>query len=145
MFSPDKERRSDSKPLAAAIDPKIVMAEQITHDVVKEAQSMGGPSPIDNTASTTENSAGNGEAPSGPSTIKANPSDATPTTNATAENIATAETIQTSEKSVGDALSVSCDRTGCMMDLTGFDRPLLRALMPHHFPMRHREIRKSSS
>ncbi|KAF1966093.1 hypothetical protein BU23DRAFT_560553 [Bimuria novae-zelandiae CBS 107.79] len=51
------------------------MAEQITQDVVKEAQSMGGPSPIDDTASTTNDSAGNGEAPSGPNTLDLKPSD----------------------------------------------------------------------
>ncbi|KAF2739043.1 hypothetical protein EJ04DRAFT_9095 [Polyplosphaeria fusca] len=40
------------------------MAEQITHDVVKQAQSMGGPSPIDAPATTTNPSAGDGDAPS---------------------------------------------------------------------------------
>lgn len=37
------------------------MAEQITQDVVKEAQSMGDASPIDATATTTNDSAGDGE------------------------------------------------------------------------------------
>ncbi|KAF2273004.1 uncharacterized protein EI97DRAFT_192399 [Westerdykella ornata] len=40
------------------------MAEQIAHDVVKEAQSMGGPSPIDDTATSTNTPAGDGKAPS---------------------------------------------------------------------------------
>lgn len=42
------------------------MAEQITHDVVKEAQSMGDHSPIDETAASTNHPAGDGEAPSAP-------------------------------------------------------------------------------
>ena len=66
-MSPDsREQASDRAPPTATPEPQIVMAEQITHDVVKEAQSMGGPSPIDDTASTTNNSTGNGEVPSGP-------------------------------------------------------------------------------
>ncbi|KAH7089162.1 hypothetical protein FB567DRAFT_326411 [Paraphoma chrysanthemicola] len=44
------------------------MAEQVTKDVVKEAQSVGRPAPIDDSASTTITPAANGELPSGPAT-----------------------------------------------------------------------------
>ncbi|KAF2708791.1 hypothetical protein K504DRAFT_433312 [Pleomassaria siparia CBS 279.74] len=73
------ETLSDKGPLIAATDPRIVMAEQITHDVVKEALSTGGPSPVDATATTTIDSAGTGAVPSGPSTINPKPSDDLPT------------------------------------------------------------------
>ncbi|KAF2473935.1 uncharacterized protein BDR25DRAFT_126217 [Lindgomyces ingoldianus] len=64
------------------------MAEQITHDVVKEAQSMGVNSPIDDPATTTNNSAGVGEALSDSTTAEPKPSEAIPTTstNATSTN-----------------------------------------------------------
>ncbi|KAF9739563.1 hypothetical protein PMIN04_010777 [Paraphaeosphaeria minitans] len=83
MSSPRKERPSDREPPAATTDLHIVMAEQITRDVVKEAQSVGGPAPIDDTASTTNDSAGNGEVPSGPNPRDSSPSDEPTTTNAT--------------------------------------------------------------
>ncbi|KAH8728669.1 hypothetical protein GQ44DRAFT_701796 [Phaeosphaeriaceae sp. PMI808] len=44
------------------------MAEQVTKDVVKEAQSMGRPAPIDDSASTTNSAAAHGGLPSGPAT-----------------------------------------------------------------------------
>ncbi|KAF2682115.1 hypothetical protein K458DRAFT_72325 [Lentithecium fluviatile CBS 122367] len=78
------------------------MAEQITHDVVKEAQSMGGVSPIDDSASTTNTSAGNGEAPSGPTALDSKPSDAPPTTNAT-NDAAAVGTEQPRDTAGGDA------------------------------------------
>ncbi len=44
------------------------MAEQITKDAVNEAQSMGGPSPVDDTATTSSTiTTGNGQAISNPS------------------------------------------------------------------------------
>ncbi|KAF2808408.1 uncharacterized protein BDZ99DRAFT_55110 [Mytilinidion resinicola] len=55
------------------------MAEQITQDVVKEAQSMGESSPIDATATTTIDSAGDGEVPSDRTTASPKPSNALPT------------------------------------------------------------------
>ena len=88
MSLPPKEQASDTEPPAATADPQIVMAEQITHDVVKEAQSVGGPSPIDDTASTTNNSAGNGEAPSGPKTTDSKASDSLATASAPAPDAA---------------------------------------------------------
>lgn len=51
------------------------MAEQVTNDVVKEAQSVGRPAPIDDTASTTNLSATNGTLPPGPATTLTKSSD----------------------------------------------------------------------
>jgi hypothetical protein len=58
----DKDEVSDKDCSTARTVTQIVMAEQIIQDVVKEAQSMGDASPIDATATTTNNSAGDGEA-----------------------------------------------------------------------------------
>lgn len=85
--STDKEHASDRESSAATTVPNLVMAEQITHDVVKEAQSMGVP-PIDVSASTTQSSAGNGEAPSGPNDFNSKASDAPTTTNSKQDNAA---------------------------------------------------------
>jgi hypothetical protein len=74
--SADKDKRSDKGPVASHIDTQIVMAEQITQDVVKEAQSMGDASPFDATATTTIHSAGDGEALT---TANTKPSNALPT------------------------------------------------------------------
>ncbi|KAF2494204.1 hypothetical protein BU16DRAFT_67536 [Lophium mytilinum] len=77
--SEDKDPRSDKAQLAPTTDTRIVMAEQITQDVVKEAQSMGESSPIDATATTTIDSAGDGEVPSDRTTANPKPSTALPT------------------------------------------------------------------
>ena len=58
----DKDEVSDKDRSTACTVTQIVMAEQIIQDVVKEAQSVGDASPIDATATTTNNSAGDGEA-----------------------------------------------------------------------------------
>jgi hypothetical protein len=102
--STDKEHASDQEPVAAPTVPNLVMAEQTTHDVVKEAQSMGAVSPIDDSASATNTSAGNGEAPSGPTTLDSKPSDAPSTTNATKDEPAV-DTEQHAETVGGDAVS----------------------------------------
>jgi hypothetical protein len=65
LFESEHESDNDSLPTTVA---ETVMAEQVTKDVVKEAQSMGRPAPIDDTASTTNTPAANGELPSGPAT-----------------------------------------------------------------------------
>jgi hypothetical protein len=102
------------------------MAEQITHDVVKEAQSMGGASPIDDSASTTNTSAGNGEAPSGPTTINSKSSDALSTTNVT-----THKPVATGTKHpIVSNTSVSCvwgEAMGMFLTVTGF-RAIYRKL-----------------
>lgn len=71
-----REHHSDKDTFVALTVTQIVMAEQITHDVVKEAQSMGGPAPIDDTATSTNTPAGNGALdanlkPSEPTSINA--------------------------------------------------------------------------
>lgn len=92
--------------LTADTVTQIVMAEQITHHVVKEAQSMGGPSPIDDTATSTTAPAGDGEAPSAPPT--ANPkSETTPESNVKSLDGASAGGEKTSEKAPADAAAVS--------------------------------------
>ena len=58
----DKDEVSNKDRSTARTVTQIVMAEQIIQDVVKEAQSVGDASPIDATATTTNNSAGDGEA-----------------------------------------------------------------------------------
>jgi hypothetical protein len=70
----DKDEISDKDCSTARTVTQIVMAEQIIQDVVKEAQSMGDASPIDATATTTNNSAGDGEALSEPMTAILKPS-----------------------------------------------------------------------
>ena len=82
------EHQSNSKSSTATV-PGTVMAEQITNDVVKEAQSVGRPAPIDDTATTTKPSAASGEQPSDPTTANSKPfkapsaSSNTTTTNST--------------------------------------------------------------
>ncbi|KAJ4990339.1 hypothetical protein SVAN01_04221 [Stagonosporopsis vannaccii] len=78
----DQQSNSNSSPAAV---PKTVMAEQITNDVVKEAQSVGRPAPIDDNASTTNSSAANGEQPSGPATTNSKLSEVPASTNATTD------------------------------------------------------------
>ncbi|KAF2873383.1 hypothetical protein BDV95DRAFT_592763 [Massariosphaeria phaeospora] len=83
------------------------MAEQITHDVVKEAQSMGAQSPIDATATSPNSAAGDGEASN--STAHPNPSEPlqSPPTNAPSANAPTSDATQTSEKADGESDAVS--------------------------------------
>jgi hypothetical protein len=106
---PIEEPHSDNGSLAAPTDPRTVMAEQITHDVVNEALSMGGPSPVDDTATTSNNSAGAGEVPSGPATTNSKASDDTPstTTNATSMDAIEGDGRHASGAESGDAANVS--------------------------------------
>ncbi|PSN62075.1 hypothetical protein BS50DRAFT_638655 [Corynespora cassiicola Philippines] len=86
------------------------MAEQITHDVVKEAQSMGGPSPIDDTATSTSNTAGDGGAPSGPTNAKPTTSEAHSTsTNATNATTTQADSVQAPGKDGADTASTGTE------------------------------------
>lgn len=70
----DKDDVSDKPTSSAKTVTKIVMAEQITQDVVKEAQSVGNALPIDDTATTTKSSAGDGATSSDPTTTEPKPS-----------------------------------------------------------------------
>ncbi|PVH96028.1 hypothetical protein DM02DRAFT_131437 [Periconia macrospinosa] len=54
------------------------MAEQITQDVVKEAQSAGDALPVDVNASTTNTTAGNGPAPTNPTPLDSEPNNNIP-------------------------------------------------------------------
>ncbi|KAF2188181.1 hypothetical protein K469DRAFT_684919 [Zopfia rhizophila CBS 207.26] len=110
---PDEEDRSDRDLSTADTVKKIVMAEQITQDVVKEAQSMGD-SPIDATATTTKNSAGNGETPSASTTTNSKPSEAfcATSTTATRTDATQVDGISVSEKVDGDTLTASTVDSG---------------------------------
>ncbi|KAF2645343.1 hypothetical protein P280DRAFT_117523 [Massarina eburnea CBS 473.64] len=77
------------------------MAEQNTQDVVKEAQSTGGASPVDVNATSTNTTAGNGTTPSGTATLDPNPSDAPPATSPTPGDAAAATTTQVPEHAAG--------------------------------------------
>jgi hypothetical protein len=106
---PIEEPLSDNGALAGPTDPRTVMAEQITHDVVNEALSMGGPSPVDDTATTSNNSAGAGEAPSGPATtnLKASYDTLSTTPNATSIDAIDGDGRHALGAESGDAANVS--------------------------------------
>ncbi|KAL1591373.1 hypothetical protein SLS60_011986 [Paraconiothyrium brasiliense] len=112
MSPSSRERPSDKEPSVATTDLQIVMAEQITHDVVKEAQSVGGPAPIDDTASTTNNSAGNGEAPSGLNVHNLNHSNDPTITSATtpASTANAARPFETADGGIGNAPAATSER-----------------------------------
>jgi hypothetical protein len=106
------EHESDNESLATTV-PETVMAEQVTKDVVKEAQSVGRPAPIDDTASTTNTPAANGELPSGPATTHATTSELNSTaTNATIADAASAGNVHVSGKDLGAAAAVCSDGSG---------------------------------
>jgi hypothetical protein len=101
-----REHPSDKALFTARTVTQIVMAEQITHDVVKEAQSVGGPSPIDDPATSPKTSAGDGDAPSAPPTTSPKPSETTSTNAPSTDGAPGAET-QASDKAGSDAAAVS--------------------------------------
>jgi len=86
------------------------MAEQVTNDVVKEAQSVGRPAPIDDNASTTNSSAANGEQPSGPATTNSKLSEAPASTNATtdAAPAAGAQALANGDKTTATVSAEAC-------------------------------------
>lgn len=100
---------SDIDSCATAV-PETVMAEQVANDVVKEAQSVGRPAPIDDSASTTNDPAVNGDPPSGTPTTKLTPPEATSTKSAVnGINTASAGDAHMSQKAEGQAADVSKD------------------------------------
>ena len=106
-FVSHAEHQSNSTSSPATVS-ETVMAEQVTNDVVKEAQSVGPSAPIDDTASTTNSSAANGEQPSGPTNTNSNPSEApSASTNATTTDSASAAGAQASPNTDGQAATVS--------------------------------------
>ena len=100
----DAEHESDKESCATTV-PETVMAEQVTKDVVKEAQSVGRPAPIDDTASTTKTPAVNGELPSGPATTNSNPLEALGTaTTADGADAAPAARAHASDRADGESI-----------------------------------------
>jgi hypothetical protein len=111
LISTSTEHESDNESLATV--PETVMAEQVTKDVVKEAQSVGRPAPIDDTASTTKTPAASGELPSGPATTHATTSELKSTaTNATSADAASAGNVHVSGNDLGAAAAVCSDGSG---------------------------------
>ena len=106
FFDSEHDHESDIESCATTV-PETVMAEQVTKDVVKEAQSVGRPAPIDDTASTTNTPAANGELPAGPATTNSTVSDPSSTaTNATSADAASADSARVSGKAGGAATEV---------------------------------------
>ena len=107
FFGSEQGQLSDIESCATSV-PETVMAEQVANDVVKEAQSVGRSAPIDDSASTTNTPAVNGEPPSGTATAKATPQEASstkPTVNGTdAPSVGSAHVSDTAE---GHAAAVS--------------------------------------
>jgi hypothetical protein len=108
FFGSEQEQLSDIESCATSV-PETVMAEQVANDVVKEAQSVGRSAPIDDSASTTNTPAVNGESPSGTATTtKATPQEASstkPTVNGT--DAPSAGSAYVSDKADGQAAPVS--------------------------------------
>ena len=105
FFGSDQGQLSDIGSCATSV-PETVMAEQVANDVVKEAQSVGRPAPIDDTASATSAPAVNGESPSGTTNTYDNPS----------ESSAAASKVNGTHASGGDAATVSRDSRTCVCD-----------------------------
>ncbi|KAF2994493.1 hypothetical protein E8E13_002051 [Curvularia kusanoi] len=105
----EQEQGSDNNSSPPAV-AHTVMAEQVTNDVVKEAQSVGRSAPIDDTATTTNASAPSGEKPLGPATTDSKPADAaanaTITTTTTTDSAPAADE-KTSAQSDGPAATAS--------------------------------------
>ncbi|KAJ4368097.1 hypothetical protein N0V83_006452 [Neocucurbitaria cava] len=108
----DAEPESDKESCATTV-PETVMAEQVTKDVVKEAQSVGRPAPIDDTASTTQTPAVNGEPPSGPATTHDSPLEA--------PHAAAAAAADESKQALlnGDAADHSASESQAVADASG--------------------------
>jgi hypothetical protein len=109
FFGSEHEHESDIESCATTV-PETVMAEQVANDVVKEAQSVGRPAPIDDTASATNTPAVNGEPPAGAATTTPNPPEASSTKAlANGTDAASADSAHVAEKADGQAAAVSRD------------------------------------
>lgn len=104
------------------------MAEQITQDVVNEVQSMGGPSPIDESATTTSfTAAGDGLAQQQPTSASLEPADPKQAENATAGQTTDVEEARAGTpsmvgESVDGSLQVPSEDAGsaaAVVDLSG--------------------------
>jgi hypothetical protein len=110
LVGSEQEHHSDIESCATSV-PETVMAEQVANDVVKEAQSVGRSAPIDDSASTTNTPAVNGEPPSGTPNTKAIPREASstkPTVNGT--DAPAHASAHVSDKAEGNAAAVSRDQ-----------------------------------
>jgi hypothetical protein len=118
FFKSEHKHNSDIESCANAV-PETVMAEQVANDVVKEAQSVGHSAPIDDSASTTNDPAVNGDPPSGTATTKPTSPEAS-SSKPTANGIDTASTgsAHVSQKAQGQAGAVSRDDQGMEVALT---------------------------
>lgn len=113
LFGSDQEHLSDIESCATSV-PETVMAEQVANDVVKEAQSVGRSAPIDDSASTTNTPAVNGEPPSGTATTKPTPREASPTKPTVNGTGAPATgSAHVSDKADGDVAAVSSEEEAC--------------------------------
>jgi hypothetical protein len=109
FFSSEHEHDSDIESCATTV-PETVMAEQAANDVVKEAQSVGRSAPIDDSATTTNAPAVNGEPPAGTATTIPNPLEASSThAIANGTDAASASSAHVSERAEGHAAAVSRD------------------------------------
>jgi hypothetical protein len=110
--SRNTEHSPDSESVAATV-PETVMAEQVTNDVVKEAQSVGRPAPIDDTASTTNTPAAHGELPAGHASTNSTTSEpSSKATSATSADAVPADSARASGGADGAATEVMKDRHG---------------------------------
>lgn len=109
FFGSDQGQLSDIGSCATSV-PETVMAEQVANDVVKEAQSVGRSAPIDDSASTTNTPAVNGEPPSGTATTKTTTSEASSTKPIlNGADAPSADSAHVSDKTQGHAAAVSRD------------------------------------
>ncbi|KAF1944345.1 hypothetical protein EJ02DRAFT_99065 [Clathrospora elynae] len=114
----EREHESDRDSCATTV-PEIVMAEQVSNDAVKEAQSVGRSAPTDASASTSSTPAVNGEVPAGPTTATSNARDApssTPIANGT--DAASADSAHVSDKA-GDSSDHSAAESHAVADASG--------------------------
>ncbi|RAR12442.1 hypothetical protein DDE82_000153 [Stemphylium lycopersici] len=115
----------------ATTAPETVMAEQAAKDVVKEAQSVGRSAPIDDSASTTNTPAVNGDPPSGIPTTKPTPPEA-PSTKPTANGTDTVSTgsAHVSETAEGNAAAADNKPSGASPNETR--QPHLNGALSEH-------------
>jgi hypothetical protein len=113
-----KDDVSDKALHSARTVTKIVMAEQITQDVVKEAQSVGNALPIDDTATTTQSSAGDGATPSDSSTADSKLSKPSPTVSqpVTSASVSEVDGKPVVDKVDGDAAAVRLPESDLRLD-----------------------------
>lgn len=132
----DSEPKSDIASCATTA-PETVMAEQVAQDVVKEAQSVGRPAPVDDSASTPSTPAVNGASPSGPETTHANAdANADADANGNAADGGPVRSAHVAPKPHGDVDTVSRPGQRKPVGNTKVDRPRMTAGTPSIPPTR---------